>query len=42
MATSKTHGEEKHSNGGPSNMDRKKYGRNMSRVVNQKKGKSRG
>jgi hypothetical protein len=29
----------KSSKGGPSNMDRKKYGRNMSRVMNQRGGK---
>lgn len=27
------------SKGGPSSMDRKKYGRNMSRVMNQRGGK---
>ena len=42
----KTHGEEKHRGGGPTSLDRKKYGRNLAEAMYQKKmsgkGRSRG
>jgi hypothetical protein len=36
---SKLNGSKPSGKGGPSSMDRKKYGRNMSRVMNQRGGK---
>jgi hypothetical protein len=36
---SKLNGSAAHGKGGPSSMDRKKYGRNMAKVINQRGGK---